>query len=119
MNTVEHEVSESQIYGSGKWKILMAESGLNMFLMRVLCLVLNFLTLFIAVPWTTTMYYNAWARNVEIDGKNLKFTGNAVSFFGTWLKTLVFSVLTLGFYYLIIGRKNIARWVDSNLQWSR
>ena len=118
MEEMKQEVSETQIYGSGTWKILMAESGLNMFLIRILCLVLNLLTLFIAVPWTTTMYYNAWARNVQIDGKNLKFTGNAVSFFGIWLKTLLFTVLTFSIYYLIFGRKNVARWVDSNLQWS-
>ena len=118
MDGIEHQVSSGQIYGSGTWKILMAESGLNMFVMRIMCLLFNILTLFLAVPWTTTMYYNAWARNVQIDGKKLKFTGNAGSFFGVWLKTLIFSVFTIGFYYLIIGRKNIARWVDSNLQWS-
>lgn len=70
MEGVEQEVSETQIYGSGTWKILMAESGLNMFLIRILCLVLNLLTLFIAVPWTTTMYYNAWARMSKLMGKN-------------------------------------------------
>ena len=118
MDEIKHQVPPNQIYGTGTWKILMAESGLNMFMMRIMCLFFNILTLFLAVPWTTTIYYHAWASNVQIDGKKLRFTGNAVVFFGVWLKTLVLSVFTLGFYYLIIGRKNIARWVDSNLQWS-
>ena len=118
MEEVKQKVTNPQIYGSGTWKILMAESGLNMFMMRIICFVLNICTLFLAVPWTTTMYYNAWAQNVQIDGKNLKFTGKALGFFGVWLKTLLLSALTLGVYYLVIGRKNVARWVDSNLQWN-
>ena len=83
-----------------------------------MCFLLNGVTLFIAVPWTSVMYYNAWAQNVDIDGRSLKFTGDAGSFFMVWLKTLVLSVLTLSLYYLFSGRKNVARWVDSNLEWA-
>ena len=105
MEEVKQKATNSQIYGSGTWKILMAESGLNMFMMRIICFILNICSLFLAVPWTTTMYYNAWAQNVQIDGKNLKFTGKATGFFGVWLKTLLLSAFTLGIYYLVIGRK--------------
>tara|TARA_B100000609_G_C17052620_1_gene349818 strand:- start:2 stop:355 length:354 start_codon:yes stop_codon:yes gene_type:complete len=112
------QVEESGGFGSGTWKIMMAESGMNMFFLRLVCFLLNCVTLFIAVPWTSVMYYNAWAQNVDIDGRSLKFTGDAGSFFMVWLKTLVLSVLTLSLYYLFIGRKNVARWVDSNLEWA-
>ena len=79
---------------------------------------LNVCTLMLAVPWTKTMYYTKWASKVEIDGKNLRFTGNAGSFFGVWLKTLALSTVTLSLYYWFIGRKNVARWVDSNIEWA-
>ena len=68
--------------------------------------------------WTTVMYYNAWANNALIDGKKIKFTGNAGSFFMVWLKTLLLSLLTLGLYWIFVGKKNTARWVDSNLAWA-
>jgi len=105
-------------YGTGTWKIQMADSGLQMFFLSIGCFLINCFTLFLAVPWTTVMYYNAWSANVDIDGRSLRFTGNAGSFLMVWLKTLVLSVITLGIYYILIGRKNVKRWVDSNLSWA-
>ena len=55
---------------------MMAESGIGMFFLRVCLFLINLITLFLAVPWTTVMYYNAWANNALIDGKRIKFTGN-------------------------------------------
>ena len=103
---------------SGNWKILMAESGMGMFFLKIGLFLINLITLFLAVPWTTVMYYNAWANNALIDGRKIKFTGNAGSFFMVWLKTLFLSVLTLGLYWIFVGKKNTARWVDSNLAWA-
>ncbi len=88
-----------------------------MFFLRFLVFLINCVTLFLAVPWTTVMYYNAWAENASIDGRGIKFTGHAGSFFMVWLKTLLLSVITLGLYWIFVGRKNTARWVDSNLSW--
>ena len=103
---------------SGNWKILMAESGIGMFFLRIGLFMINLITLFLAVPWTTVMYYNAWANNALIDGRRIKFTGNAGSFFMVWLKTLFLSSITLGLYWIFVGKKNTARWVDSNLTWA-
>jgi len=114
----EDGMVEAAVFGSGKWKILMAESGFDMFFMRLALGLLNVCTFMLAVPWTKTMYYTKWASKVEIDGKNLRFTGNAGSFFGVWLKTLALSTVTLSLYYWFIGRKNVARWVDSNIEWA-
>lgn len=106
------------VYGTGTWKIQMADSGLGMFFLRIGCLLVNVCTLFLAVPFTSVMYYNAWASKVDIDGRSLKFTGNAGGFLVTWVKTLVLSTITFGIYYILIGRKNVMRWVDSNLTWA-
>ena len=106
------------VYGTGTWKIQMADSGLGMFFLRIGCLLVNVCTLFLAVPFTSVMYYNAWASKVDIDGRSLKFTGNAGGFLVTWVKTLLLSTITFGIYYILIGRKNVMRWVDSNLTWA-
>ena len=106
------------VYGTGTWKIMMADSGLGMFFLRIGCFLINVCTLFLAVPFTSVMYYTAWAGKVNIDGRSLKFTGNAGGFLVVWIKTLLLSVITVGIYYLLIGRKNVMRWVDSNLSWA-
>ena len=105
-------------YGTGTWKIQMADSGLGMLFLKIACLLINACTLFLAVPFTSVMYYNAWASKVDIDGRSLKFTGNAGGFLVTWVKTLLLSAITFGIYYILIGRKNVMRWVDSNLTWA-
>ena len=102
----------------GEWRILMAESGLKMLLIKIVCILINVSTLFLAVPWTTVLYYNNWAERVVLGGKKLSFTGSAGGFFMVWLKTLFLSTLTLSIYYWLIGRKNVARWVDSSIQWA-
>ena len=102
----------------GEWRILMAESGLKMLLIKIVCILINVCTLFLAVPWTTVLYYNNWAERVVLGGKKLSFTGSAGGFFMVWLKTLFLSTITLSIYYWLIGRKNVARWVDSSIQWA-
>ncbi|MBJ83898.1 MAG: hypothetical protein CMB52_00045 [Euryarchaeota archaeon] len=102
----------------GDWRILMAESGLQMFFIKIGCFLVNCVTLFLAVPWTTTMYYTNWTERVVLGGRKLRFTGSAGGFFMVWLKTLGLSMITLSIYYWIWGRKNVARWVDSNIQWA-
>lgn len=112
------QVAATDGYGTGTWKIQMADSGLGMFFLKIGCLMINMFTLFLAVPFTSVMYYNAWASKVDIDGRSLKFTGSAGGFLVTWVKTLLLSTITLGIYYILIGRKNVMRWVDSNLTWA-
>ena len=102
----------------GDWRILMAESGLQMFFIKIGCFLVHCVTLFLAVPWTTTMYYTNWTERVVLGGRKLRFTGSAGGFFMVWLKTLGLSMITLSIYYWIWGRKNVARWVDSNIQWA-
>ena len=114
----EVAIAVDEAYGTGTWKILMAEAGIDMFFLRWGLRLIAGMTLFLAVPWTTVMYYNAWSQKVSIDGKSLKFTGDAGGFFMVWLKTLALSTITLTLYWWLRGRKNKARWVDSNLSWA-
>tara|TARA_Y100000768_G_C23980125_1_gene685253 strand:- start:555 stop:917 length:363 start_codon:yes stop_codon:yes gene_type:complete len=116
--TQANQANSNEGYGTGNWRILMASAGIDMFLMRFAILIVNVCTVFIAVPFTTVFYYNAWCQKVTIDGKNLKFTGTAGGFFMTWLKTLALSIVTLSLYWWFRGSKNKARWVDSNLSWA-
>lgn len=118
MNMEQPSVATPTTTKPANWKIMMAESGLGMFFLRFALLLVNLFTLFLAYPWTCAAYYSAWARNVEIDGRRIRFTGNAGSFFIVWLKTLLLSTITLGLYWIFIGKKNTARWVDSNLSWA-
>ena len=103
---------------SGNWKIMMAETGITMFFLKWGLFLINCATLFLAVPWTAVIYYQAWANNASVDGRKLRFTGNAGTYFLVWIKTLFLSIITLGIYWIFIGKKNTARWVDSNLSWA-
>tara|TARA_B110000495_G_C22685911_1_gene404561 strand:+ start:238 stop:585 length:348 start_codon:yes stop_codon:yes gene_type:complete len=105
-------------YGDGNWRIMMANSGMEMFLLRWGLFIVAAATFFLAVPWTTVIYQEKWASRVEIDGKTLKFTGSAGEFFMVWVKTLVLSIVTLSLYWWFRGSKNKARWIDSNLTWA-
>ena len=108
---------ENDAFGTGTWSIQKAEKGLDMFFLGWALLMLNSVTIFLAVPWTSVIYYNAWSKKVSIDGRSVKFTGNAGGFFLIWVKTLVLSVITLTLYWFFVGSANKARWVDSNLSW--
>ena len=103
---------------SEEWRILMAESGIKLLVIKIVCLVINVCTLFLAVPWTTVLYYNNWADRVVLGGRKISFTGSAGGFFMVWLKTLFLSMITLSIYYWLVGRKNVARWVDSSIHWA-
>ena len=49
------EAMQSATPTPGNWKIMMAESGIGMFFLRVCLFLINLITLFLAVPWTTVM----------------------------------------------------------------
>ena len=61
--TQANEADSNEGYGTGNWRILMASAGIDMFLMRFAILIVNVCTVFIAVPFTTVFYYNAWCES--------------------------------------------------------
>ena len=100
----------------GEWKIQTAQYGL--FPTKVIAFFLTLFTLGFAHPWAACMVISKWATNVKIDGRRIRFTGNGGELFGVWLKVFIFSALTLGLYYWIIGYKAVAKYIDSKLEWA-
>jgi len=112
------QLSASGSLQNNQWKIIRAETGFAIWIIGWICFFINIFTLGLAVPFTTVMYYQQWASNVMIDGRRLRFTGTAGGLLGVWLSTLILSIITLGLYWIFIGKGNVARWVDSNLSWA-
>ena len=101
-----------------QWCVIRAESGFALWFLGWIFWFVNRMTLGLAYPFTTVAYYQQWASNVKIDGRRLKFTGTAGNLFGVWISTFILSVLTLGLYWIFIGKGNMARWIDNHLMWA-
>tara|TARA_B100001113_G_C21078980_1_gene609016 strand:+ start:685 stop:1434 length:750 start_codon:yes stop_codon:yes gene_type:complete len=101
-----------------QWCVIRAESGFALWILGWIFWIVNRMTLGLAYPFTTVAYYQQWASNVKIDGRRLKFTGTAGNLFGVWISTFILSVLTLGLYWIFIGKGNMARWIDNHLTWA-
>tara|TARA_Y100001968_G_C19046746_1_gene567173 strand:- start:179 stop:628 length:450 start_codon:yes stop_codon:yes gene_type:complete len=97
------------------WKIKMADKGL--FFTKIGAFLITILTLGIGKPWGDTMVISKWASNLSIEGRSVKYQGTAIELFGIWIKVLIFSVLTIGIYYLFWGRYAVDRYIDSRLSW--
>ena len=94
----------------------MADKGL--FFTKIGALLITILTLGIGKPWGDTMVIRKWASNLSIEGRSVKYHGTAIELFGIWIKVLIFSVLTIGIYYLFWGRYAVDRYIDSRLSWA-
>ena len=101
--------------GSGEWKIQSAEYGL--FFTKLLPFFITCFSFGFALPWAKCMVFDHWAKNVRIDGRRIRFTGNGSDLFGVWIKVFLLSFVTRSLYYWIIGYKAVARYIDSHLEW--
>ena len=101
-----------------EWVIQMASTGIDMFFLRWACTLVNIASLGIAVPWTTTWYWNAWTTRVRIDSKRIIFNGSPGGFFVVWMKVWILTILTLTIYYWIEGHKAQERYIDGNIDWA-
>ena len=52
----------------------------------------------ICYPWALCMIYGWKINHTVVEGKRLKFNGNAVGLFGNWIKWLLLIIVTLGIY---------------------
>ena len=52
----------------------------------------------ISYPWALCMIYGWKINHTVVEGKRLKFNGNAVGLFGNWIKWLLLIIVTLGIY---------------------
>lgn len=66
-------------------------------------------TLGICYPYALVLNERWRAKHSYIDGQRLIFTGTAVGLFGTWIKWLALTFLTLGIYLLWVGPR-IVQW---------
>lgn len=71
------------------------------------------ITLGICYPFAVCWLYAWEAKHTVIDGRRLKFTGNAGGLFGTWIVCLLLSIVTCGIYAFYVPIK-IKRWRESN-----
>ena len=57
------------------------------------------------------VYRERWkAKQACIDGRQLVFTGSALSLFGNWIKWLLLSIVTLGIYVFWVGPR-VQKWI--------
>ncbi|WP_241248941.1 DUF898 domain-containing protein [Rhodococcus sp. X156] len=70
-------------------------------------------TLGFCYPFALVLRERWKAKHSYIDGKRLTFTGSAMGLFGTWVKWLLLSFLTLGVYLFWIAPR-ITKWKWEN-----
>ena len=95
----------------GKFGNLGAPQSKPIFFMTVLSATL-------LLPWAKTIVIEKWTSNLVIDGRRVRYTGSGAGLFGVWLKIWALSVITLTVYYWISGRKAVANYIDSHIQWA-
>ena len=62
---------------------------------RILGALITTLTLGICFPWACCMIYNWEVKHTVINGRRLMFTGTAMQLFGSWIKWLLLTIITL------------------------
>ncbi|GAA1501022.1 membrane protein [Terrabacter terrae] len=75
----------------------------------LLGVLITVLTFGICYPYALVLNERWRAKHSYIDGQRLIFTGSAVGLFGTWIKWLALTFLTLGIYLLWVGPR-IVQW---------
>ena len=101
---------------TGQWRVARADTGLGMFLARVLVWLSLLVTGSLAYPLFQNWYFGLWTGRLLIAGRSVRYTGTVGGLFGMWLKTLFFSFITLGLYWLIRGSGNASRYLDDHLE---
>ncbi|MGC6767234.1 DUF898 family protein [Enterococcus sp. LJL51] len=49
-------------------------------------------------PWGICMMYRWKIEHTVIEGRRCQFTGTAIGLFGSWIKWLLLTIVTLGIY---------------------
>lgn len=86
-------------------------------LLKIGCLSLTLITLFIMVPFVSCWKYAYKINHTIYDGKKLKFKGNGAQLIGKWILWLLLCIPTFGiFIFFLPGR--IKRWKISKTHYS-
>ena len=76
-------------------------------------------TLGICYPFALVLTERWRAKHSFIDGRRLVFTGSAMGLFGSWIKWLFLSIITLGIYLFWVGPRIAAwKWKHTDFEWS-
>ena len=102
----------------GEWRILLADTGMEMFFVKLLKTLGILVTSGLAYPWLMDWYCHKWADRLIIDGRRVRYTGTVAGILRTWLKVWFFSSITLTIYWWLRGRRNILRYMDSHIEWA-
>ena len=81
---------------------------------RILAILITSITFGIAAPWAQCMLYSWQYKHTVYNGKRLKFEGKGGDLFVHGFKWLFFTIITLGFYAIVIPIRK-QRWIISNL----
>ena len=101
---------------TGVWAIQTANNGL--LFTKIAAFLMKAFSFGLAFPWANCMVIEKWANNVRIDGRGIRFTGCPSDLFKIWIKVFLLSMLTAGLYYLFVGRKAVAAYIDSHIKWA-
>ena len=71
---------------------------------KLLGMVITFFTLGLGYPWAYCFLYRWKINNTVIEGRRLRFTGNAVDLMVSWIKCLLFAIVTCGIYWFWVPR---------------
>ena len=104
---------------SGPWRIVMADTGLGMFLARVAVWLGLAASAGFAYPWIMNWYLGRWASRLLIAGRSVQYSGSPGGLLVTWLKTWFFSLITLSLCWWLRGRGNAGRYFDAHLGWGQ
>ncbi|MCL1945124.1 MAG: YjgN family protein [Firmicutes bacterium] len=88
-------------------------NGIVYFFICVGCLMIQAVTLFLTRPWTVCLLQKYLATHTTIDGKQLYFDGTAAQLFGTWIKWILLTFITFGFYYFFSPFR-MKKWVTKH-----
>ena len=70
-------------------------------------------TLGIGTPWAICLKESWYAKHTKIDGRQVTFDGTGLQLFGTYIKWLLLTIVTLGIYSFWLSIKMKA-WVVSH-----
>lgn len=65
---------------------------------RLLGLVITIVSFGILTPIAICLVYNWETKHTVIEGRRLRFDGTAIGLFGSWIKWLLLTIITIGIY---------------------
>jgi len=115
---VAHKRYKGEIMGKRVKEVKAANELRSIFTMGLFKMIITWIatvlfsiiTLGIGLPFALCHLQRVTAKNTVINGRRMKFTGTALGLFGSWIKWLLLTVVTVGIYGLFVPLK-VKKWV--------